>query len=86
MPPLFLLRKWKGILTMATKNNPGQFDCYERAGPDEPLFVLRAKDLLSPELVRLWADKSEEAGEFSDKVTEARKCADDMEAWYKENV
>ena len=40
---------------MATKNNPGQYDCYEKAHPDEPLFVLRANDVLAPYLVRIWA-------------------------------
>ena len=25
---------------MGTKNNPGKFDCYANAKPDEPLFVL----------------------------------------------
>lgn len=40
---------------MATKNNPGQFDCYAKADPDEPLFTLRAKDPRAPYLVELWA-------------------------------
>lgn len=40
---------------MATKANPGQFDCYANAAPDEPLFVLRAKDPVAPALVRAWA-------------------------------
>jgi len=28
---------------MATKKNPGEFDCYANAGPDEPMFVLLAR-------------------------------------------
>lgn len=40
---------------MATKNNPGKFDCYANAHPDEPLFILRANDPLAAPLVRLWA-------------------------------
>lgn len=40
---------------MATKNNPGAFDCYKDAHPDEPLFILRANDPLAAPLVRLWA-------------------------------
>lgn len=39
---------------MGTKNEPGEFDCYAKADPDEPIFVLRAKDKLAPHLVRLW--------------------------------
>lgn len=71
---------------MATKNNPGQFDCYERVGEDEPFFTLRAKDSLSPALVRTWADEAEDNGEFGDKVKEARDCADAMELWKSEQV
>lgn len=40
---------------MGTKNNPGEYDCYAAAAPDEPLFILRANDPLAPHLVRLWA-------------------------------
>lgn len=39
---------------MGTKNEPGQFDCYDKAEPDEPLFTLLARDPLAPHLVRLW--------------------------------
>lgn len=40
---------------MATKNNPGKYDCYAAAQPDEPLFILRANDELAPHIVRIWA-------------------------------
>lgn len=40
---------------MATKANPGKFDCYANAAPDEPLFVLRSTDPVAPQLVRIWA-------------------------------
>jgi hypothetical protein len=40
---------------MATKNNPGAYDCYENAKPDEPMFVLLARDEMAPHLVRVWA-------------------------------
>jgi hypothetical protein len=40
---------------MGTKNNPGKFDCYENAEPDEPLFVLLARDPLAPFLVSIWS-------------------------------
>jgi hypothetical protein len=39
---------------MGTKNNPGPYDCYGKADPDEPLFTLRAKDPIAPFLVELW--------------------------------
>jgi hypothetical protein len=40
---------------MGTKLNPGKFDCYENAEPDEPLFTLLARDPLAPGLVQIWA-------------------------------
>lgn len=46
-----------------TKNNPGRFDCYENAHPDEPLFVLLGRDPWGADLVRLWANAREGAGE-----------------------
>lgn len=39
---------------MGTKNNPGEFDCYAKAGPDEPIFTLRAKDPFAADMVELW--------------------------------
>lgn len=39
---------------MGTKKNPGQYDCYEAAAPDEPMFVLLGRDPLAAHLVSLW--------------------------------
>lgn len=47
---------------MGTKNNPGKFDCYANAHPDEPMFILLGRDERAPELVRMWAAFS--AGDF----------------------
>ena len=66
---------------MGTKNNPGDYDCYQKAEADEPMFVLLARDRYAPILVMLWAELREAAGEDPDKVQEARDCADDMTAW-----
>ena len=81
---------------MGTKANPGAFDCYEDAGIDEPIFILRSTDASAPGTVRHWADSYElrkqlEAaagsgpGELTarqqKKVDEARRCATAMERW-----
>ena len=66
---------------MGTKNNPGKFDCYDDAHPDEPMFVLLGRDPAAGSLVRLWARRRELSGESPDKVAEARTCADAMDAW-----
>lgn len=66
---------------MGTKNNPGAFDCYANAKPDEPMFILLARDRHAPRLVRLWAEIRAAEGEDPAKVAEARTCAAAMEAY-----
>lgn len=64
---------------MGTKNNPGTFDCYENAGPDEPMFVLLGRDRHAPALVRLWALMRSDEGEDFRKIEEAFQCANAMD-------
>ncbi|HVB68010.1 MAG TPA: hypothetical protein VNE67_09165 [Acetobacteraceae bacterium] len=42
---------------MGTRNNPGEFDCYGRALPDEPLFTLLARDVDYAAVVCEWASR-----------------------------
>lgn len=63
---------------MGTKNNPGAFDCYAAAEPDEPMFVLLGRDPHAPVLVELWAILRAKAGEDEEKVAEALACSDAM--------
>lgn len=44
---------------MGTKNDPGAFDCYEHAEPDEPMFTLLARDVTAPATVEAWASYRE---------------------------
>lgn len=66
---------------MGTKNNPGAFDCYANAEPDEPMFVLLGRDKHAPTLVWLWATLRELDGEDDAKVKEARECCASMMEW-----
>lgn len=65
---------------MGTKNNPGSFDCYKNALPDEPMFILLARDPEAPLLIRLWANIRRRIGDDL-KAEEAEKCASEMESW-----
>ncbi len=63
---------------MATKNNPGKFDCYANAEPDEPMFVLLGRDPAAPEAIFQWAServraRKNEGGD--EQITEAIECA-----------
>jgi hypothetical protein len=77
---------------MGTKNNPGSYDCYANAEPDEPMFVLLARDDSAPRHVREWAYERAQAmsrglkpESDQEMVWEALACADAMDAWRKEN-
>lgn len=71
---------------MATKNNPGEFDCYANAEPDEPFFVLLGRDVLAGDLVKEWARRREMIASVGDgpderearKIAEARAVAEQM--------
>jgi hypothetical protein len=70
---------------MGTKNNPGAFDCYAAAKPDEPMFILLGRDPMAASLVRRWAMARHYEGEPTAKVIEALDCADAMDAWAREH-
>lgn len=55
--------------------------CYDKAGIDEPLFVLRAQDALAVSAVLHWAHEAEIEGTSRETIAEARKVAAEMAAW-----
>lgn len=69
---------------MGTKNNPGSYDCYANADPDEPMFILLGRDRHAPALVRIWALLRQVSGEDPVKVAEAFTCSTLMSEWRKE--
>lgn len=69
---------------MATKNNPGEFDCYENADPDEPMFVLLGRDPAAFCAVVLWIKLRIAMGKNKPddaKILEAKTCGQKMEDW-----
>lgn len=77
---------------MGTKNEPGAFDCYGNALPDEPMFILLARDPSAPVLISRWAamranDVSAGRRPPTDMamVEEAEACAHAMEVWRAAN-
>lgn len=59
--------------------------CLNKAAPDEPVFVLRAKDAMAAQAVRHWATMSEGEHEAA-KLAEARKLADEMDEWRRKHA
>lgn len=69
---------------MGTKNDPGEFDCYAKLLPDEPYFLIRAKDPVGAATVREWCRLREEANVKPDdeaRIAVAERCAEWMEQW-----
>ena len=67
---------------MGTKNNPGRFDCYDKAHADEPMFVLLGRDSIAPIVVEMWAKMRRLLrGRTDPKADEAFRCAEAMRVW-----
>jgi hypothetical protein len=65
---------------MGTRNNPGKYDCYYKAAPDEPIFVLLGRDPVASVVVRFWIQMRKLiGGTQQDKLDEALRCARYME-------
>lgn len=69
---------------MATKREG--VPCYEKAAADEPIFVLRAQDLLAPTIVADWACRAKTLGVNKEKVMAARRCAREMLSWQRSHT
>lgn len=50
-------------------------------GQDEPVFIIRARDIVAPETVRAWAVLARDAGADLALVALAERWADEMEEW-----
>lgn len=70
---------------MGSKSKPGRYDCYSKAEPDEPMFVLLGRDPAAATLVQLWAELRLRMGADPDKIEEARKCANEMADYAREH-
>ncbi len=67
---------------MATKAEELESGCLSKAALEEPIFVLRAQDILAPDVVRVWVQRAQELKTVSPaKIQEALDLADKMEAW-----
>lgn len=53
---------------------------------NEPVFVLRARDLVAADTVRTWASLATAAGVPEEKIEQARAIADLMDQWPEKKV
>lgn len=59
--------------------------CFNKAAPEEPVFVLRAKDAVAAQTVRHWATMAVGVHEPK-KIESALQLADAMDTWRQRNV
>ena len=59
--------------------------CLAKAAGDEPIWVLRGQDLLTPRIIRAWAAEAEKQGVPRAKVEQALEDARDLEVWQYAN-
>lgn len=71
--------------TKAEETAPGATGCLAKAADDEPLFILRAKDMVAPGVVRVWVHYARASGTPEAKLSEALALAERMEQWQKAN-
>lgn len=56
--------------------------CLNKAADDEPIFVLRGKDMVAPRVVEYWAQLASGVHE-TEKIDEALNLAEAMRIWRK---
>lgn len=56
--------------------------CLGRSAPDEPVFILVARDRTASKTVRFWAQAAKDAGcQNEEKIAEAMRLATQMDDW-----
>ena len=52
---------------------------------DEPVFILRGQDKCTPQVVRQYAESAQRSGSPTEHHASARRQADAIDEWQKEN-
>lgn len=76
---------------MGTKNNPGNFNCYAAAMPDEPIFILMGRDPAAPVAMEFWIEERQRLGKAVDqddldKIEENRTLQGAFRRWREQNL
>lgn len=60
---------------MSTKSNPGPFNCYAAAFPDETIFTMLARDPAMPSTIQFWCEQRRQLGKAETEDDLARIAA-----------
>lgn len=58
----------------------------KKVGDTEPIFVIRAQDVLAPMVVEYWAELAAKLKVRPEKILEACRCAQAMREWSNRKV
>lgn len=53
--------------------------------PEEPIFILKARDRLAPGAIEVWIAMAEKAGVSVEKISDARDTLAPMNKWRSEH-
>jgi hypothetical protein len=73
---------YAGVIIPGTKHSNR---CLSTAKDDEPIFVLKASDLLAVPAVGYWIDMARATGVNAEKIEDARRHMDQMTEWRARN-
>jgi hypothetical protein len=60
-------------------------DTWDKIPEDEPVFVIRGKDVLGPTMILHWINSAKQLGVNQDKIERAYEHVNDMLNFQKEN-
>lgn len=66
---------------MGTKSNPGKYDCYNAAKPDEPIFILLGRDPAAYLTIKFWIVLRRAIYPNEPKTDEAENCVNEMKKY-----
>ncbi len=66
-------------------SNKHTSQCLQKAGDEEPIFVLRAKDPTAPSTIRKWVADNEGI-QPAEKLKQALELALEMDGWHLDNI
>lgn len=71
---------------MATKAEELKTGCLSRVEDEEPIFILRAQDILAPRIIEHWVMLATNIGVNPEKCKEALALAEQMRKWPKRKL
>lgn len=63
------------------KNDAQQILAWGKISPDEPVFIIRARDALAVPVIKYWIERAQKAGVNPEKGLDAIDCVEAFVQW-----